>query len=247
MKYNPATILILLCGIQCTENSVKQNHVPSSTTVSVIQDITDKHILMPTAGPLLQLYRFADNPDKEAHFSFRIISDKMLTPGATCRLPNGLVTANQNKNSDPQFRKKNIVAFYKRVSEIIDGFRIQTDTLQPLKNSECIRTISDELRKLAADSSMQKYLVVYSDLNEKSDLYDVYGGNKNTGADLKRILSKKGLLPEHLTGITVIFVYAPADRKADILFREISAAYEKVITKKGGKVVLQASNEWFDL
>jgi hypothetical protein len=247
MRYASLFFVMVLAGIGCSQKKEKQPETDLSVAVSVISDITDTHALIPVANPLLQLYRFDQYPETEALFRLRSISDKLLTPVATCRLADGHHTQEQNTEDDPQFRKKNINAFYKRVRQLLNDFYVQTDTTVSLTNSECIRTICDELQYLATDSSTKKILTVFSDLKEKSDLFDVYAATEDPGVLIEQKLKEKGMMPERLDGITIFFVYAPADRKQDVQYRQLVQAYKKVMEARGGRVIIQATNDVFEL
>ena len=239
------TMILFVAG--CDTGKQAKEPLPGSITVSAIRDVTDKHRLWPIANPLLRLYSSKENPDAEYQFRLRTISDKVLTPVSSCRLPDGITTEKENKEDDPQFRKRNISAFYSRVREIVNEFSDPEDGLQSLKNSECIRTICDELVQLAASASTRKYLVVFSDLNEKSDLCDVYNGQGNPAKAIEEAILKKSLLPDRLETITVIFVFDPVDREQDQKYREIAQVYKQLIEKRGGRVFIQADNSSYPL
>lgn len=230
----------------CSNNNEDQPDLPASGIVSVITDITDQQLLQPVANPLLQLYGCSANPGIACMFRIRTISDKMLTPISSYRLPDGSTTEKQNKDDDPQFRQKNILAFYNQINQIVNEFNKPIDSSQSLNNSECLQTIGNELTQLAADSSNLKYLVIFSDLNEKSDLYNVY----TTGVipdDIENAILKNGVFPEHLENITVIFVFKPLDREQDKQYNKIVAVYKKNIEQRGGKVLVQAKNTSYEL
>jgi hypothetical protein len=233
--------IVLLYLISCTTSTQKQADLPSSCVVSVVTDITDKQLLQPAANPLLQLFRCNANPNIACDFRIRTISDKILTPISTYRLPAGATTEKQNKDDDPQFREKNILAFYDHVSRIIREFNQPIDSSQSLNNSECLQTISNELTQLTTDKSKLKYLIIFSDLNENSDLYSVYA-NSVIPNEIEHIIIKNGLFPKQLKDITVIFVFKPRNRQEDKQYNKIVAIYKKVIEQRGGKVFIQANN-----
>ena len=239
------TMSLFVAG--CETSKQAKEPLPGSVTVSAIRDVTDKHRLWPVANPLLRLYSSKENPNAEHLFRIRMISDKVLTPVSSCRLPDGIATEKENKEEDPQFRKRNIAAFYSRVREIISELSDHDDSLPSMKNSECIRTICDELLQLTASASTRKYLVVFSDLNEKSDLCDAYNGQGNPAKAIEEAIIKKSLLPNRLETITVIFVFEPVDREQDQKYREITQVYKQLIEKRGGRVFIQADNSSFPL
>lgn len=237
--------VLVLCNRCRTHNDTVPNQI-KSVTVSVITDLTDKQKLTPVADPLLQLYQCDLDPDKECKFKMHAISDKVLNPAEYTILENRQTTESKNINDDPLARQKLVLSFYNKVRQMVQSYSLQQDTAHTLMNSECIRTITGELTALSKDTSTMKYLVVYSDLQEKSDLFDVYQ-QQGFGGQLESIAEKNELLPYHLNDIIVILVFEPKDREQDIVYREIAAAYKRMIEKKGGKVVVQASNMRFEL
>jgi len=246
MKKNILIVSVLLIIDGCNNSKEKTPPAPGSVVVSVIDDVTDKHTLRPLADPLLHLYRCNDNPDEECLFLRREISDRMLTPASYCRLADGKSTAKENKENDPQYRKRNVIAFYERVRQILGESNQREDTIYSLNNSECFRTIGSELTLLAANSCTQNYLAIFSDLNEKSDLYDVYN-HAPVAKEIENIILENDLFPEKMDKITVFFVFSPKDREQDKQYNLIASVFKKLIESKGGRVIIQASNSSYNL
>lgn len=238
-------VLVLMFG--CDTTKIEPDRMPGSIIISVIRDVTDHHTLVPVADPILSLYRCADNPDAELLFRLKTISDKLYTPVTSCHLPTRVAMEKDNREDDPQFRRKAIRNFYSLVRWSIDTLAAKTDTLSPLDNSDCMRTIFGELQYLAQCKHRQKCLLVFSDVYEKSDLYDVYASGPIEPEAMEAIVAKNHLLPEQLSGITVFFIFLPKDRKQDKTFGQMVAAFKHVIEKRGGLVLVQANNENFSI
>lgn len=243
--FNLIPIAFILLA-SCNFTNEKHTTLNSSGIVSVITDISDQHLLRPVANPLLQLYGCNDNPDIQCTFRIRTISDKMLTPITSYRLPDGETTEKQNKDDDPQFRQKNILAFYKHVNQIVNEFNKPIDSSKSLNNSECLQTIGNELNELATDSSKLKYLVIFSDLKENGELYSVYSSGV-IPAEIEKVILKSRIFPKRLENITVIFVFKPKDRIQDKEYNKIVSVYKKIIELRGGKVFVQAKNTSYEL
>lgn len=246
MKQLTILATLLLLGMGCHRGSAGSEKNQYTTTVSLVVDVTDPHQLKPQASPLLQLYRSEEYLDAASSFRLRSISDRLLTSVSAVHLPSGEITEQHNEGDDPQFRRKNIAAFQKRVRQILADFYRDIDTNRSLDNSECIRTIAEELHHLVQDQSVRKHLVVFSDLNEKSDLCDVYKDEANAAEAIETALTQKGILPERIDGITIFFVFSPANREKDIQYRRIAGAYKKILEQRGGKVVIQATSDVFE-
>lgn len=240
-------LFIMVLSIGCAIDKKETDYPLESTCVSVVSDVTDKHQLQVKANSLLQLFNCELFPLNQCVFRIRPITDRQLTPLSFCKLPNAGETEKNNTLDDPQYRKKTIEAFYVRVREIVENFNGKYDTLGELRNSECIRSLSTELLFLFSDTSSRKYLVVYSNLREKSDLYDSYKNEGVSSEMFASIIEDSKLLPEKLIGITVIFVFEAKDRQEDKIFMKLAEGYKMVIERRGGKALLQATDAGFIL
>jgi hypothetical protein len=229
--------LLTACNVKPT--TVNEQH--SSIVVSMILDVTDPRSYWPGADQILPLYHCKQTPDAECVFRLRTISDKRLTPIVAYRLADADNLEKENIDDDLQFRKKNILAFYSTVRKAVNDLYSRTDTAQSLNNSECFRSIADELSFLAKSKSKERILVIASDLMEKSDLMNCYTTNLTNPTVIASQFEQFSLLPQSLTGITVIFLFSPRDRKQDIEFGFIVEAYKELLQCKGAEIKIQAN------
>lgn len=241
------SIILVWCLVGCGTNERGHNESSFSTTVSVVSDETDKHQLRVKANALLPLFNCEENSKGQCAFRLRPITDRQLTPLSFCKLPEANVSEQSNTRNDPQHRRKIVDAFYTRVHQIVEDVNGMYDTLQELRNSECIRSISAELQFLSSDTSNRKFLVVYSNLREKSDLYDSYLHDELSSIMIATKIEGLKIMPEKLQGITVIFVFEARDRKEDKIYMRLAEAYKMVIERKGGVVIFQATDNGFVL
>jgi hypothetical protein len=146
-----------------------------------------------------------------------------------------------NSDEDPQFRNRNVVAFYSTVRRAMNDFYSHTDTAQSLSNSECFRTIADELSFLSENNSNERILIIASDLMDKSDLLDCYTANLSNPEQIAKQLDQANLLPQNLTGINIIFLFNPRDRNEDQKFSLIVEAYKILLRAKGAEIKVQAN------
>lgn len=241
MKKIIVTILLTSDLFSCNEHDQTSNDLQPSTSISAILDVTDPRTFWPEADQLLEMYHFKQTPEAEGIFRLRTISDKRLTPLVSFRLADGASMEKNNKDQDRQFRNKNVMAFYSTVRKAMDDFYNKTDTTQSLDNSECYRAISDELTYLSEAKSNRRILIVASDLLEKSDLLDCYTGTIANPKEIAAQLNRANLLPVNLSGITVIFLFAPKDRNEDLTFSLIVEAYKQLLQPKGVEIKVQAN------
>lgn len=225
----------------CETNQKVPGNSVTSKAVSLVLDVTDPRGYWPTPEQMLQQFNCKETPDAECVFRLRSISDKRLTPITMFHLADTKSMDKENTENDPQFRNKNITAFYAMTRKAITDFYKKTDTSQSLTNSECFATIADELAFLAKDVSDQKLLIVVSDLMEKSTIADFYTNSTSNTKLIIGQLDRANLLPQNLTGISVIFLFNPRDRKEDQAFGFIASAYKQLLESKGAEVKIQAN------
>lgn len=225
----------------CDIKTAKINKQQPATAVSVVLDITDPRAYWPTADQLLQMYQAKVEPNAEWLFRLKTISDKRLTPIITYHLADAESMEKENSESDPQFRNKNIAAFYSTVGKSLKDFYSRTDTTQSLSNSECYRAIVDELRFLAENKSDRRILIVASDLREKSDLMDSYTASLINPKAQAEKLNRVYPVPENLVGVTVVFLFNPKDRTEDQTFSLLVEIYKSLLQSTGAEIKVQAN------
>ncbi len=237
LLYLFTVVFMTACDVKVKVNSEQR----SSVAVSAILDITDPRNYWPGADQLLQFYHFKQTPDAEGLFRLRTISDKRLTPVISYHLADAKSMEKDNSEDDPQFRNKNVVAFYSTVRRAMNDFYSHTDTTQSLSNSECFRAIADELSFLAESNADERTLIIASDLMEKSDLLDCYTANLINPKAIAAQFDRANLLPQSLAGITIIFLFNPRDRIEDQRFSLIVEAYKQLFQTKGAEIKVQAN------
>jgi hypothetical protein len=233
-------LFLLLEG--CTSKQ-KEGHSTEqqSSIVSLITDITDPRAYLPPAESILGLYHCKQTPDAECIFRLQAITDKRLSPIQTYRLPNTSSVEQEDIGGDPQYRERNVLAFYDVVRRATKEFYAQIDTTRRLDNSECFRVIAQELSYLASVKSKEKTLLIASDLLEKSDLYNVYREDISNPQKIATIFDRTGLLPVSLKGVRVVFLFNPRTREEDKQFYSMAQAYRLVLEQKGAVVNVQAN------
>lgn len=212
-----------------------------STSLSVVIDVTDPRIYWPDANNLLQIYHCKETPDAECLFRLKTISDVRLTPIVTYRLADVRSMKMENTEDDPQFRNKNINAFYTTVRNALADFYTKTDTSRSLDNSECFRSIVDELRFLTESKSNDRTLVVTGDLMEHSDLLNSYTASLSDTKAIADKLNKGYPVPENLKGITIIFLFNPKNREEDKTYSQMIEVYRSILEPTGAEIKVQAN------
>jgi hypothetical protein len=232
--------LLLLCFISCRDTQETQ---PASVAITVLNDITDPRQIQPNAEFPLALLGLDIHKENEVHFKITSTTDMVLNPSREVNLQSLIVTEKENVNDDPYYREKCVLSFYTQVKEAIKeniGGKERTNTY---KHSECFRTICREIIELQKQKSAKSILIVYSDLQENSDIANVYGKKGIDTSSVKKAFTKTKQLPDSLNGLTVYFVFQPMDREEDKKFISIYALYEKLLLERGARVILQTNNK----
>ena len=113
MKSRIIYMYVLSCAVFFSCNT---QQVPNMRTIiSLIYDRTDPFKAMPRPNEILEYYKFSDNPDQEAYFRYRLITDFELNPVYEVRLPGSNETEKLNTTDDNHFREKAIISFFDKV------------------------------------------------------------------------------------------------------------------------------------
>jgi hypothetical protein len=242
------SLLIIFLALSC-------NHkipAPQSAAITVITDQTDPHALAPVPEPILALYGFGEGKDKEAFFRLCAITDKKLNPVKELHLPDGTTTQKKNTLDQPLYRERCIQMFYTSVRLALSDSTVRKQATSSLGHSEVFYTVSHELSLLAKRTGDRKVLLVFSDLQENSDLFTCYRQTSmallRTSPDsIAAIFERTGTLPHDLTGITVFCAFAPESREADNNYMAMVSVYKKLLEKRGARIIVQAHNTSYTL
>lgn len=232
MKYFILLAATLFCS--CAQDKPE---VTAPVTVSVVIDVTDtQKYWVSDATDILRLFHCKTSPDNECLYRCRTIEDKRLTPITTIQLP---ASDNRFYDDDPQFRAKQIKAFYKSVAQSLQLFHTTHDTATAsLSRSECFHTIASELTVLSKIEG-ERMLIVNSNLAENSGILRLANNPTTTSELIAKTFEDTHLLPKSLQGITVYYIYSPVTRDEDKAFGVVSSAYLTLLTKRGAIVRIQ--------
>lgn len=237
-------LIIVITILSCSSKDTLPDRQLETRVISIVRDVTDDLLLAPKADPILQLFACDQHPDDAIRLRHRELGDKIHSEVTVFNLSNTLMTKQKNRLDDPKFRKREILVFYDKVRNYFNATDTQK-TAQSLRYSECLLSIASELCYLAKDSSTEKKLLVFSDLKENSTLLNVYKNGIPSKQEFEIIIERHQLFPRLLGGIEVFFIYRAHSREEEKLFNGMVSLYEQIIVKRGGKVVIQASNDTF--
>ena len=245
-------ILVALLLISSCQRETPAITLSNEADIYAIADTTDLHLMNPLSTPILELYKLAEDKNKKAEFQFTCITDKQLNPSIRFHLDNGAQTEKKNSQDDPQFREKIVMAFYDSIRATISGFSLACEHMHSRQYSECYRTIATGLCALAKSNASKKWLLIYSDIQENSDIYCCYDTAKQSllikyPQKVADIFTKTCPLPQDLSGIHVVFVCMPKNRYEGKMYLAMTEVYKLLIESRGGTVKVQADNKNFEL
>ncbi|MBZ0098907.1 MAG: hypothetical protein K8F30_07470 [Taibaiella sp.] len=241
--------ILLLTLLTWISGCFPEPKTAQKVAVHVIADTTDPHLLCPLADDILALYRLDKDMNKAVSFRLTTISDKMLNPAIEYHLADGFLTEKDNVQEDEQYRQKLVLGFYVKVRNVLSDFKRKSAELHPSQYSECYRVIAHELNLLAKKKATERTLLIYSDGQEKSNIFDCYNPSNQAllqsdiGAVEARLI-KAYPLRNDLHNITVRFVYKACSRIEDQRYMAIIKVYDSLLTRRGAKVTIQADNSF---
>ncbi len=242
-----AILVIILCIIESCSNTQSEITYGSSE-LCVIFDITDQLLVKPHANSLLALYNFTNHKEQEASFKITTISDKQLNPTLNLHLGNDAESKKQNHSNDPNYRDKLIMIFYDSIRHMVARYDSLYGNSKSIGYSECYRSIADILVEMNKTEVENKFLVIYSDLQENSDLFNCYTQSpfsKNINArQVAYKIDSIYPLPNDLKNITVYVVYQPPTREADKNFMFMCEVYKYLLEKQNAKFIIRTSNSF---
>ena len=233
------TILIIILIISTTMGATLFFHKPPKTTeISVLRDVTDKHLAQPNADEIIKLFDLTGlHKWNGAIFRFSNVSDITYSPVSETK-----VEPNYEWSSNEIERVKEIQTFNETISEIIG--QSKNDSIGR-DHSSVFLPIFHALQRLSESKSYRRVLIVYSDLLENNMDVSLYEGGMVNVAQLNKdslglIIQNEPLLP-NLTGIEVYLIYQAADAEKDKEYRIISDFYKSLLENKGAKVVISGN------
>lgn len=238
MKTLFITMFFTLCIFLSCQQKVVTDH---SLAIAVLLDNTDSLIEVPQSNSISSLFEMQKDKEKEIIFRETVLSNLSINPSIQLRLESGTNTDLNNSSQDPLYREKLIFDFYKKIDDTLKWFSNSFTKTKSLQNSECFIGIAKELVKLVELNTQKKILLIYSDLHENSDVYNVYKGGIQNKETIKTAFENTHLIPENLKQCTVLFIFQPKNRSEDKIYNLMFSIYKELLESHGAQV-LQLSN-----
>ncbi|QTE35865.1 hypothetical protein J3L18_22335 [Mucilaginibacter gossypii] len=214
--YITVTLSIVLIGCKKPSNRY-------DTAMTVMIDETDQLPVYPTSQTLLAPFKLADNPWQQGlQITLVGITDKDVNTAKVVSLPK-----EDRLTGNITVRRAKVQRFVTDVQANLSQF----DSTRNYPHSIIFRAIEHQATILAKRSSRHRYLLVYSNLRENSEV-NFY--NPQTLAVLqqhpdliKKQFETNSPLPS-LKGIQIWFLFAPKSYRENNLYIPIARFYEQV-------------------
>lgn len=228
-------IAFVLCGllVACS-NSTQTKYY--STDIELVYDKTDTLLVQPNANAIVNASGVREHINNSYQFSVTSISALANTPIYTVFVANDSITSKYNTASIPDFRNIVLHQFIKNVEDTIKAF-IKDSTIKDFATSQCFATIANTLRKKQFQNADNKFLFVYSDLFEYSELFDIYRHSNTSVVEIVKIFEATNLLPKKLNNFKVYFIYQPKNVIDDKRYTTMIQVYKKLLEIRGAEVL----------
>ena len=227
-------LLLVIAGLFAT---VYFSNRANLTDISVLRDVTEKHLSQPESAEILPLFGLDQNKWNGGDFRFGNISDVSYTPAREVKIG----SANQWLSNEYD-RANEIKGFYSDITKTLTD--AQNDSVGKW-HSSVYMPVAMELNRLSQSKATRRILLVYSDLMENDPNFSFYKDETlNQLASNYNLLSKKlnELMPlQNLSGIEIHLLYEPPNVVSDGRYKIVSAFYKKLLESKGATVTISAN------
>jgi hypothetical protein len=225
-KYILLTVCVLSAG--CT-----QQPAPIDVDMAIIRDITDPMVAVPNVEDITAPLGLKANPWQSIRIHVTTISDKDINDVSVVTLE-----AENRWTGNITLRKATIEQFKKRLAQCLAITPNKT-----LPYSIVYRAVARQANSLAISTARKRYLLVYSDLRENSNL-NFYNPEtvelvcRNPALVAKKLTDNKAL-PD-LSGVQVYLLYSPASYRQNEVYMPIAHLYEQIYTAHHALLYIQS-------
>jgi hypothetical protein len=221
--------LLCLCGAACS----RQEESASIDTIVILYDKTDplNQYAITSDGTKKQLAINHEETLAGANVKIAVLTDLIYNPTFTASIPSEV-----EDESNALRRKKAIAQFNRSLDSI---FTLAKQIKSGREHSAIFTPLSKALNELAI-SKGRRQLVLLSDCQENSELFNVY---KSNISELKKADKMASVIPiDHsLTGVVIYLIHLPISTADDRRFNQISEMLKTYLEGKGATVFIQTS------
>ncbi|WP_452225599.1 hypothetical protein [Lacinutrix chionoecetis] len=215
-------ITSLLLFISCEISS------PKSVAISVLADRTEDIIPSPSIKDIQSLMDLKAEPNSGVTITFQNIGNVDYSTSYKLELEASSILGNTIERGGA------IELFYSRLDSLIIRENKQKYAFQ---SSNILYPLMMEFNTLSKTTHSEKEVLLYSDLNEFSDVFNVYDYEslirlQNHPSEVAMLLKSQLDIPD-LKGITLYIIYYPKTSEANRLFRNMVQVYRELFKDSG--------------
>lgn len=215
-------ILITVLFISCEMNNTK------TSAITILADRTDPIIPMPKGSDVHAMLDLNTHPNTGLNIRLQNVGNVDFSPVYHIELKAGSMFDNTLQ------RKTYIKRFYKELDSVIERENARNFDY---KSSSILKPLVTQLQALSNSNASEKHLILYSDLAEFSDIYNVYDYQS-----LKQLQKHPMVVAEelkskleipNLENQTLHIVYYPKTNAQNRLFQQMLLIYREVFKASG--------------
>lgn len=213
--------LALLFSCEAIENS--------TTAVTVMVDRTDTRITEPTREQVITASGLDTNPGCGILFTYQNIGDMDFNPEINLELVKGSFLDNTLQ------RKNDVKKFYQKLDTVIN---LNNAKEYSYNTSSVLLPLVVQLQKLKKKNANNKVLILYSDLQEFSDVFNVYKPQssklllENPNKVALEIKDKMGI-DHDFSNITLMLSFYPQTRDQNRRYKGMLKVYQLLFQETG--------------
>lgn len=232
MKIRIVYIIFVLGIWSCTDTPIE------SITLSVLADKTDSLIPKPSSLHIKSFFNHAKYENGTRAFRFQSITNANVNASFQAEIPKADPFGNSLQ------RSANIQKFYKQIDTLL---AYKNREKQQYNSSSILKPLLMQLEKVKATNTTQKVVLLYSDLLEASDVFNVYKKQNQqlliaTPEKVVEILKLELNIPK-LEGVHLYIIYYPTDRLNNRLFEKMTLVYKELFKDSGLKIHIGIDNQ----
>lgn len=200
------------------------------TAMTVMIDETDSLPVYPTSQALLAPFKLADNPWQGLQITLIGITDKDVNAAKVLSLPK-----EDRLTGSISVRRAKVQRFIRELQADL----IRFDSTRSYSHSIIFRAIAHQATVLAERSFSNRYLLIYSNLRENSEV-NFYNPQtlallRQNSEIIEKQLEENSPLPS-LNGIQVWFLFSPPTYHQNNVYMPIARFYESVYKARQAEV-----------
>jgi hypothetical protein len=227
MKNYILSIVFLLAMYNC------QNTPTASITLSVLADKTEVLIPDPTFLQITSFFKDKKYQEGVRHFYYQTITNTNINTSFHTSIPASDMFENSLQ------RKVLVQKFYERIDTLVNTQNRQPKNYQ---SSSILKPLIRECIRIQETNSTRRVILLYSDILEASDLFNVYQKRSqqllfSNPEKVVEILEAQLTIPK-LNDIELHIIYYPKNRLHNRLFEKMTTVYKQLFKDSGLKIII---------